>query len=174
MNTITKYIRYSAIVPIVGLILAAMSFFVLGGAQLIILIFRTIGEVLGLIPASHADVAAPFAVEIVEYVHQFLIGTVFFITGLGFYQLFIASIDVPAWLKVDNTEQLETSLVGVTVVVMAVHFMIEVFNGGSDELLSLGLSSAAVIAALGLFVGLRAWADQLAHSRHNSDSHDTP
>lgn len=175
MNTVIKYLRYVVIIPTIGLILAAVAFFVIGGFQLIRTILEAFVVTLNLAPAAHAEAGGvPFAIEIVEYVHQFLIGTVLFITGLGFYQLFISSFDAPEWLLVTNTEQLESSLVGVTVVVMAVHFMTAVFTVGADELLSLGLSTAAVIAALALFQGLRAWADKLSHSKHNSPPHESP
>ena len=65
-------------------------------------------------------------VEVIEYVHQFLVGTVLYITAIGFYQLFIHQIDYPDWLRwlhIDNTEELENNLIGVTVVVLAINFM---------------------------------------------------
>ena len=102
-----------------------------------------------------------FIYEVVEYVHTFLIGTVLYITAVGFYQLFVKEIDFPAWLKVESTEELETNLIGVTVVVLAVNFMGAFFVGSTDDLLQYGAGIALPIAALGLFVGLRAWAANL-------------
>ena len=102
-----------------------------------------------------------FVYEVVEYVHTFLIGTVLYITAVGLYQLFVKEIDFPAWLKVESTEELETNLIGVTVVVLAVNFMGAFFAGGTDDLLQYGAGIALPIAALGLFVGLRAWAANL-------------
>ena len=64
-----------------------------------------------------------FIYDVVKYVHTFLIGTVLYITAVGLYQLFVKEIDFPAWLKVESTEELETNLIGVTVVVLAVNFM---------------------------------------------------
>jgi uncharacterized membrane protein YqhA len=65
------------------------------------------------------------------------------------------------WLKIDSTEELETNLIGVTVVVLAVNFMGAVFVGGTDNLLQYGAGIALPIAALGLFIGLRAWSIKL-------------
>ena len=60
-------------------------------------------------------------------------------------------------MKIHSTEELETSLIGVTVVVLAVNFMSIVFTGENVDLLSQGVGIAMPIAALSLFIGLRAW-----------------
>ena len=101
--------------------------------------------------------------EVVEYVHTFLIGTVLYITAVGLFQLFIKEIDFPNWLKIDNTEELETNLIGVTVVVLAVNFMGAMFAGGieTENLLNYGIAIALPIAALGIFVALRAWSSKM-------------
>ena len=74
-----------------------------------------------------------FIYEVVEYVHTFLIGTVLYITAVGFYQLFIQEISFPSWLKIESTEELETNLIGVTVVVLAVNFMGAIFRGRHQQ-----------------------------------------
>ena len=93
-----------------------------------------------------------------ESVHQFLIGTVLYITAVGFYQLFIKEVKLPEWLSINSTEELETNLVGVIVVVLAINFLGFVFTGDPQALLQYGAGIALPIAALGLFVGLRTWA----------------
>jgi hypothetical protein len=52
---------------------------------------------------------------------------------------------------------LETNLIGVTVVVLAVNFMGAIFVIEPDELMPYGIGIALPIAALALFVGLRTW-----------------
>lgn len=157
--------RYLVIIPVIGLILAASAYFLFGGFSLLGVVGRTVLETFGLIPApSHEEV--PLAIHMVEYVHQLLIGTVLYITGIGLYQLFIRPLDLPDWLRVSNTDELETALVGVTIVVIGVHFMTQLFVSESADLLDEGLGSAAVIAALGLFLGLRAWAERMHDGEH--------
>ena len=151
--------RYLIIVPIFGLGLAAAVMFVFGGIGLIRFLVETIQGILGLVEA-HGD-ANTFVIEVVEHVHLFLIGTVLYITAIGFYQLFISDIEFHGWLKVETTEDLETNLIGVTVVVLAVNFLSVVFGGAKDDLLIQGAGIALPIAALGLFIGLRAWAKHL-------------
>ena len=81
--------RYLIIIPIIGLGLAAAAFFLFGGINLIVLLFEAIGGGLGLIEIEHSGEEIPIIIEVVEHVHQFLIGTVLYITAIGFYQLFI-------------------------------------------------------------------------------------
>jgi uncharacterized membrane protein YqhA len=150
--------RYLIIIPIIGLGFAAAAFFLFGGVNLIRFLFEAIGEALGLIHLEPQGEEVPFVIEVVEYVHTFLIGTVLYITSIGFYQLFISEIEFPGWLKIHNTEELETNLIGVTVVVLAVNFLSIVFTGENIDLVAQGAGIALPIGALGLFIGLRAWA----------------
>lgn len=46
--------------------------------------------------------------------HQFLVGTVLYITAIGLYQLFVADIKMPGWLQIDSPDELEGSLISVT------------------------------------------------------------
>lgn len=157
--------RYLIIIPIIGLGIAAAAFFVFGGIGLIQLLIESISVAVGFAEADPHAEELPFVIEVVEFVHTFLIGTVLYITSIGFYQLFIREIEFPGWLKIHNTEELETSLIGVTVVVLAVNFLGVVFTGENIDLISQGAGIAMPIAALGLFIGLRAWASRQDHER---------
>ena len=81
--------RLLVIIPVIGLALAAGAFFVFGGFGLIKLLAELILEGFTEYHREAALHDVPAAVEIVEYVHQFLIGTVLYITAIGLYQLFI-------------------------------------------------------------------------------------
>jgi len=153
--------RYLILLPILGLAIAAAFFFVFGGVALIRLLIQIGLALLGLAPEAVELEQGLIIFEVVEYVHTFLVGTVLYITAMGLYQLFIKEIDFPRWLKIDSTEELETNLIGVTVVVLAVNFMGAVFAGATDNLLQYGAGIALPIAALGLFVGLRAWSAKI-------------
>ena len=172
MNRFFVATRYLIIVPIIGLGLAAAVFFVFGGFGLIRLLIEALLEWAGVIePDLHAE-ELPIVIEVVEFVHTFLIGTVLYITSIGFYQLFIREIEFPGWLKIRSTEELETSLIGVTVVVLAVNFLAVVFTGENVDLIAQGAGIALPIAALGMFLGLRAWATRQERDKHTSESKD--
>jgi uncharacterized membrane protein YqhA len=164
--------RYLVLIPIVGLALAAAVFFVIGGIGLIHMLAVTTLVYFGAMTEVVHEGRLPVAIEIVEYVHHFLIGTVLYITAAGLYQLFIHPIRFPRWLTIESTEELETNLIGVTVVVLAVNFLSVVYRDTAEGLLEYGVGISLPIAALALFVGLRTWSTHLtaSHEDPNEDS----
>lgn len=142
--------RYLVIFPVIGLAITASVLFVFAGIGLVSFLIEAIVEGTG----GHGVEVLPI-IELVEFVHQFLIGTVLYITAIGLYQLFIQEINFPSWLKIDSTEELETNLIGVTVVVLAVNFLGVVFAREQGDLLNYGAGVALPIAALALFMGVR-------------------
>jgi uncharacterized membrane protein YqhA len=165
MKRLVTGTRYLIIIPIVGLILAASVFFIFGGIGLLGMLLELLVNMIADLTGQPTEVEidrALVTIEVVDFVHTFLVGTVLYITAVGFYQLFIGrNINFPGWLKIDSTEELESNLVGVTVVVLAVNFMSVVFVGGVEDLQGYGTGIALVIAALALFIGLRAWSTKL-------------
>jgi uncharacterized membrane protein YqhA len=166
MSRILSGTRYLVVIPVIGLAIAAAVFFIFGGIGLITLL---IGIITGLLTNMSQETTITergvVVFEVVEFVHLFLIGTVLYITAVGLYQLFVNEIKFPNWLKIDSTEELETNLIGVTVVVLAVNFMGAIFIGGRTNLLEFGAGIALPIAALGIFLGLRAWSTKLNRER---------
>ena len=140
--------RYLAIIPIIGLAVAAAVLFAFGGLGLVLFIIRSVTE------ASSGHEILPIF-ELLEFVHQFLIGTVLYITAMGLYQLFIQDVPLPLWMKTESSEDLENNLIGVTVVVLAIEFLGAVFSGNEPDLLQYGAGIALPIAALALFMGLK-------------------
>lgn len=165
MHRFLSNTRYLVVLPVLGLAIAAAVFFIFGGFGLISLLVELsialIDDMRGVTPLPEELERGIIIFEVVEYVHLFLVGTVLYITAIGLYQLFVHEIKLPDWLKIDSTEDLETNLIGVTVVVLAVNFMGAVFVGRSENLLQYGAGIALPIAALGLFIGLRAWSTKL-------------
>lgn len=172
MTRILSGTRFLVILPIIGLALAAGVFFVIGGFSLIRLIVEgIIGLFIHSAAESHGE-DIPFVIEVVEYVHTFLVGTVLYITAVGLYQLFIDEVEFHGWLRIDSTEELEMNLIGVTVVVLAVNFLTVVYTRDVSALLEYGAGIALPIAALALFVGLRSWSNHLAHKNSESSEED--
>jgi len=171
MSRILGGTRYLVVIPVIGLAIAASVFFVFGGIGLIRLLIELSLEAIRNLSQESAGTDRGLVIfEVVEFVHLFLVGTVLYITAIGLYQLFINEIKFPNWLKIDSTEELETNLIGVTVVVLAVNFMGAVFVGGKENLLDFGAGIALPIAALGVFLGLRAWATKISKETPNVNS----
>jgi uncharacterized membrane protein YqhA len=147
LYTIVATTRYLVIIPVIGLIIAAALLFVVGGLRLLEGLYVAIVN-----PSSiPTDVSI---IGIVEFVHLFLIGTVLWITAIGLYQLFIHQIPLPKWLQINDIEELETDLIGMVVVVLAVNFLAVVFNR-TEKILEYGAAIALPIAALALYIGIR-------------------
>ncbi|QLC49727.1 YqhA family protein [Methanolobus zinderi] len=139
--------RYLVIIPVIGLIIAAALLFVVGGLKLLEGVYMAIVN-----PSSvPTDVSV---IGIVEFVHLFLIGTVLWITAIGLYQLFIHQMPLPKWLQINDIEELETDLIGMVVVVLAVNFLGVVFNR-TENILEYGAAIALPIAALALYINVR-------------------
>ena len=66
------------------------------------------------------------------------------------------------------------NLIGVTVVVLAIGFLSIVFSGEPADMLEYGAGIALAIAALALFVGLRAWSTRGEQSDPESAEEATP
>lgn len=151
--------RFLVIIPIIGLALTASVLFVLAGFGLIAFIIESALELF----SGHAEELIPI-IQLVEFVHQFLVGTVLYITAIGLYQLFVNPVPMPGWLHIDSPDELEGSLISVTVVVLAVNFLgVVVTRNQQIDTLQYGAGIALPIAALSLFVGLRAFAKWMSH-----------
>lgn len=99
--------------------------------------------------------AKALALEFIEIIDLFLLGTVFFVIAIGLYELFIDSnIPVPNWLSIKTLDDLKNKLIGVVIVVLGVLFLGQVISwDGTTNLLGYGASIALVIAALTYFLG---------------------
>jgi len=141
--------RYFVLIPVIGLAIAACALFIKGGVDLV----RFMGElVTGMVETGPE---ASIIVEIVETVHLFLVGTVLFLTSIGLYQLFIQPLPLPGWLEINDIEELELNLVGLTIVVLGVNFLSIIFEPQETNLAFYGIGYALPIAALAYFMKVR-------------------
>jgi uncharacterized membrane protein YqhA len=95
-------------------------------------------------------------VEFVLLTDAFLLGCVLIIVALGLFQLFVESnVPLPPWLRVTTLDELKAKLLGVTVVLVSVSFVgLVVEWDGDDSILEIGLSIAAVILAISVFLAI--------------------
>lgn len=86
-----------------------------------------------------------------------LLGVIFFIIGLGLFELFIGPIDnLPEWFEMKDIDQLKAKLIKVTVVVLAVSFTGRIVTwDGSTDILGYGVSLGVVIFALSYFLSVK-------------------
>ena len=140
--------RYLMLIAVFGSFAASVTLLIYGALETIITIGHT-----ATVSVSNEN-SKQLILSCIEVVDLFLLATVFYITALGLYELFIDErIKVPYWLEIHTIDDLKTKLTSVIVVVLSVLFLSEVvrWNGGTN-ILPLGAGIALVIAALTYFL----------------------
>jgi uncharacterized membrane protein YqhA len=93
--------------------------------------------------------------KLIKQADYALLATVLYVLALGLYSLFVDDrIPMPGWLRIHDLGQLKELLAGVVVVAIAVIFLgwALTWDGVSNDILALGVGSAAVIGGLALFL----------------------
>jgi len=149
LHSILNSSRYFVLAAVVGALAASFALFVYGLAETVVVIAQAIAKA-----EVSSKGAKALALEFIEIVDLFLLGTVLLMISLGLYELFIDSdLKLPEWLQIRSFDDLKLKLVGVVIVVLAVLFLghVVAWNGERD-LLRLGAGIAVVIAALTYFL----------------------
>lgn len=144
--------RYLIYIPVIGSLLAAAILLIDGGLTVVSVGIEAITHAaLSVAEAKH------LAVEFIQVVDLFLLGTVLYIVSLGLYELFIdASLPVFSWLVITSLDDLKERLVGIIIVLLAVTFLSSVVSwDGSWTIVALGGAIGLVIFALALRFRLR-------------------
>ncbi|MEM7182265.1 MAG: YqhA family protein [Spirochaetota bacterium] len=151
--------RFLIIIAVVCIVLAATTLLLYGSFLTTDTIVQTISR--GYVTSKGAK---KLVLSFIEIVDLFLLATVFYITAIGLYELFINDIDFPPflnWLRITDIGILKDKLVGVIILVLAVVFLGQVVSwDGNRDLLNLGGSIAIMIAALTYFLGLKSKKDK--------------
>ena len=136
--------RYAVVIPSFAAILGALLLMVQGSIEMVVVVSEAIFESTSLKKSI---------VDVLTAVDAILLGTVLLVIGYGLYELFIdTEIKVPAWLRVDDLDDLKSKLIGVVVAIIAVVFVgIFVDANRADEIIEYGVGAGALVAALALF-----------------------
>jgi len=142
--------RYLVVIAVIGSFLAAATIIIYGGATVIGIIADVISH-----PQFTADGSKHLAVECIEIIDLFLLGTVLYIIALGLYELFISSLTMPSWLEISSLDDLKSKLIGVVIVLLAVTFLGEVVSwDGSATIFALGFAVGVVLFALAFYLNV--------------------
>ncbi len=139
------------IIAVIGSFLASIVVLIYGGLTVLGIVFNVFTH--GLFTVEGAK---HLAVECIEVIDLFLLGTVLYIVALGLYELFIdESLPTPDWLVIANLDDLKAKITGVIIVLLAVTFLAEVVTwNGSTNILALGIAVGLVLFALGYILNL--------------------
>lgn len=162
--------RYVVLLAVVAVLLVALSLFLLGT----ILAFRGIWEAWATLFHGRIE-ATDLTVEFLEIVSVMLKAVFFYLIGVGLYSLFIAPLNIATSLGVETLNDLETKVISVVVVILAVSFLEEFISGKQAlEILQYGGALAVAVAALVLFqfYNHRAKEDQQVHGTTEQSKED--
>ena len=156
--------------PTIGRMVASSRFFVLVATLSLFLAFMAvmvstiIVTVMTILDTAHRGGLSQNEMigKLIKQADYALLATVLYVLALGLYSLFVDDrMPMPHWLRIHDLGHLKELLAGVVVVAIAVIFLGQALTwDGTSDLLAPGLASAAVIAALALFL----W--QAARERH--------
>lgn len=139
--------RYVVLVAVAAVLLVAVGLFLFGAIQALVAFGHGIEAVL------RGDFrSTELTVEFLEIVSVMLKAVVFYLIGVGFYSLFIAPLNVTEALGVDTFHDLETRIVNVVIVIMAVTLLEHFIQWQQPlETLMFGGTFGIVVATLVLF-----------------------
>lgn len=136
--------RYVVFVPAIASIIGALLLMAQGSVEMILAVIDTVTNGYGL---------KETIVEVLTAVDAILLGTVLLVIGYGLYELFIdADLDVPAWLRVRDLDDLKSKLIGVVVAIIAVVFVgVFVDSNRASDVISYGVGAGALVLGLAIF-----------------------
>ncbi len=174
MRNILASSRFFIAIAVLGTFVASVSLIVSGTIS----VFKVTKDA---IVDGHVGVDASkhMAVDYLQLVDIFLLGTALYIIALGLYELFIDdSLPMPSWLVIATFEDLKEKLIGVIIVLLGVSYLgTAVTWTGSGSILDLGLATAAVILTLAIALYLstkshsHATVDHSGHPDPRSETH---
>lgn len=136
--------RLIVIVAVIAVLLAAFSLFLLGA----IIAVETVVEAWY---GVFAETLGPtdLTVRFLEIVSVMLKAVVFYLIGVGFYSLFISPLNLTIAMGIETLNDLETKIISVVIVIMAVHFL-QRFIQHEETIDLLMMAGALALATLAL------------------------
>ncbi len=136
--------RFIIAIAILGAFLSSTALFIFGIFAMVDAVWDAFSE--GAFGVAGADA---LAVDVIQLIDVFLLGTVLYLVALGLYLLFInPNLPVPPWLRIGDLDALKAMIIRVVVVLIGVTFLgAMVHRGDAADILELGIAVALVVAA---------------------------
>jgi uncharacterized membrane protein YqhA len=144
MRKLLGLTRYAVFVPALASILGALILMAQGSIEMVRVALASF---------SNGSMLKDTIVEVLTAVDAILLGTVLLVIGYGLYELFIdPELEVPAWLRVRNLDDLKSKLIGVVVAIIAVVFVgVFVDSKRAADVISYGVGAGALVLGLAIF-----------------------
>jgi uncharacterized membrane protein YqhA len=111
--------RYVVLIAVVAVLLVSLTLFLLGALNALAVVWKAWRVAL-----AHGEFASTdLLIEILRVIDVMLRAVVFYIIGVGLYSLFIAPLNLTAALGVESLIDLETKVISIVIVILAVAFL---------------------------------------------------
>jgi uncharacterized membrane protein YqhA len=144
MRRLLGLTRYVVFVPALASIIGAVLLMIQGSIEMCIVAYKAIVT---------DYLLKESVVDVLTAIDAILLGTVLLVIGYGLYELFIdPDLPVPAWLRVNDLDDLKSKLIGVVVAIIAVVFVgVFVDSNRASEVIAYGVGAGAIVVALAAF-----------------------
>jgi uncharacterized membrane protein YqhA len=168
LRTILAGSRYLVIIAVLGTLVTSISVLAYGGITVVSIIIAMFPHAIFTV-----DGAKHVAIEGVEMIDLFLLGTILTIVSIGLYRLFIDDqVPLPYWLEITSLDDLKERLLGVIIVLLAVTFLGFVVSWvpGETSIVALGIAVGVVLFALAYLLSTGAITRKAAHTSEANDT----
>jgi uncharacterized membrane protein YqhA len=136
------------LIAVIAVLLVSLTLFLLGALSAFTVTWKAWGEAY----TSRDFASTDLLIEILAVIDIMLRAVVFYIVGVGLYSLFIAPLNLTAALGVESLLDLETKVISVVIVILAIAFLERfVSSANPADTLHLAAALAIVVAALVAF-----------------------
>jgi uncharacterized membrane protein YqhA len=144
MRKILGLTRYVVVVPALASVVGALLLMAQGSVAMIVVVIEAL---------TQGTPIKDSIVEVLTAIDAILLGTVLLVIGYGLYELFVdTELQVPAWLQINDLDDLKSKLIGVVVAIIAVVFVgVFVDSKRAGDVVSYGLGAGALVIALAVF-----------------------
>lgn len=160
MNRLFGLTRYLVVLGVLSSLILSAVIFIAGLIEALEIVLDLVGSMGSESALEHAAVSA------IQLTDHILIAAALYIIAAGLYELFVSKAqNLPDWLIIRSFDELKNRLLGISAAVIVVSFVAEVATwDGERNLLVIGLSVAAIVVAIGVFMYLS----------HRSGGHTDP
>lgn len=142
--------RFLLVLPVIGSLLLMLGIVLMGVGMVLVQEWNLLSQ-----GEFSAKAAKQLTIVVIETIDMFLVGAISYIVAVGIFKLFISQDDEPLLkrVKIEKLADLETKIVGVVIVALAVGFLGKAHDAVDFQaVLQGGVGIAVVIVALCLFL----------------------
>ena len=150
--------RFLLVLPVIGSLLLTISIVIMGLGMVMVQAWDLLAN-----GDFSEEAGKQLTITVISTIDMFLVGAISYIIAVGIYRLFISQKEVQLLerIKIEKLEDLESKIIGVVVVALAVGFLGEVVQAVDAQAAFYGgIGVAVVIGALSVFVKFSGMADK--------------